>query len=387
MSNKQVSVLSQLRVVGAITLDSNQTDFPPGKLGQFLLKDNNIYAYVTIGNVEAWYPVFQNLSNAYVHTQAVPALTWTVKHNLGSDNLIIYVSGPDGNPIYEESRVTSEDKNTTTLTFTEAETGTAIVIGPNSVTLNNINASLLTVGDVSITTAGIKIAGQDVLTADQLSAAVNAVVNASVNAAISSLKDNVPSAGDTLNKLYSLIQAIETTLTANDTDLNTIQEIIDRIKSDEGLLGSLTTGKVNVSDVVNNLTSTSTTQPLSAAQGKALNDLLTTLTGSVSALQGASQGDTVQKLGTLTANTNINYANGSYVTMTIAAALALTFSGVPDNTHVYALTLKITNGGAFALTWPNTVTWLNSVALKSAGVNLVTLITEDGGATWIASAI
>lgn len=35
--------------------------------------------------------------------------------------------------------------------------------------------------------------------------------------------------------------------------------------------------KLNISDVVNNLTSTSTTQPLSAAQGKALNDALATV--------------------------------------------------------------------------------------------------------------
>lgn len=36
--------------------------------------------------------------------------------------------------------------------------------------------------------------------------------------------------------------------------------------------------KLNISDVVNNLTSTSTTQPLSAAQGKALNDAIAALT-------------------------------------------------------------------------------------------------------------
>lgn len=35
--------------------------------------------------------------------------------------------------------------------------------------------------------------------------------------------------------------------------------------------------KLNISDVVNNLTSTSTTQPLSAAQGKALNDALSSV--------------------------------------------------------------------------------------------------------------
>lgn len=40
--------------------------------------------------------------------------------------------------------------------------------------------------------------------------------------------------------------------------------------------------KLNISDVVNNLTSTSTTQPLSAAQGKALNDALGTTNSNVS---------------------------------------------------------------------------------------------------------
>ena len=35
--------------------------------------------------------------------------------------------------------------------------------------------------------------------------------------------------------------------------------------------------KINISDIVNNLTSTATNKPLSAAQGKALNDAYTTL--------------------------------------------------------------------------------------------------------------
>ena len=42
--------------------------------------------------------------------------------------------------------------------------------------------------------------------------------------------------------------------------------------------------KLNISDVINNLTSTSTTQPLSAAQGKALNDALATTRGIVDVL-------------------------------------------------------------------------------------------------------
>jgi hypothetical protein len=114
---------------------------------------------------------------------------------------------------------------------------------------------------------------------------------------------------------------------------------------------------------------------------------IASLQNTVSNLQSGSTGDTVQKLGTLTANTTVNFANGNYATMTIGAALALAFSGVPDNTHAYGMTLKITNGGAFAITWPAGVTWLNTVNFKSAGVNLITLITDDGGATWTASGI
>ena len=42
--------------------------------------------------------------------------------------------------------------------------------------------------------------------------------------------------------------------------------------------------KLNISDVVNNLTSTSTTQPLSAAQGKALNDAIGTANTAIAAV-------------------------------------------------------------------------------------------------------
>lgn len=46
--------------------------------------------------------------------------------------------------------------------------------------------------------------------------------------------------------------------------------------------------KLNISDVVNNLTSTSTTQPLSAAQGKALNDAYTTLNSAMRTVYSGS---------------------------------------------------------------------------------------------------
>ncbi len=61
---------------------------------------------------------------------------------------------------------------------------------------------------------------------------------------------------------------------SDDTTLDQLSEIVAYIKSNKSLIDSITTGKVSVSDIVNNLTSTATDKPLSAAQGVALKKLI-----------------------------------------------------------------------------------------------------------------
>lgn len=61
---------------------------------------------------------------------------------------------------------------------------------------------------------------------------------------------------------------------SDDTTLDQLSEIVAYIKSNKALIDSITTGKVSVADIVNNLTSTATNKPLSAAQGKALKALI-----------------------------------------------------------------------------------------------------------------
>lgn len=56
-------------------------------------------------------------------------------------------------------------------------------------------------------------------------------------------------------------------------------------------------GKVNTSDIVNSLTSTDSTKPLSAAQGKVLNDTLTTLNSNVAKV--------IVDIGNITTQTNL----------------------------------------------------------------------------------
>ena len=82
--------------------------------------------------------------------------------------------------------------------------------------------------------------------------------------------------------------------------------------------------KINISDIVNNLTSTATNKPLSAAQGKALNDAITALN---TALDG--------KIATATARTDKNgYCTFPYPTgfnNTNCVLVAITMMGLSSN--------------------------------------------------------
>lgn len=70
-----------------------------------------------------------------------------------------------------------------------------------------------------------------------------------------------------INGLSERINAIAN---SSDTDLDTLAEIVAYIKSNKTLLDEVTVNKVDVSDIVDNLTTNVSNQPLSAAQGVAL---------------------------------------------------------------------------------------------------------------------
>ena len=87
------------------------------------------------------------------------------------------------------------------------------------------------------------------------------------------------------NDIRNLITGLTTRLNAladsDDTTLDQLSEIVAYIKSNRSLIENVTTNKVNVTDIVDNLTSTATNRPLAAKQGKVLNDLISALTAAV----------------------------------------------------------------------------------------------------------
>jgi len=98
---------------------------------------------------------------------------------------------------------------------------------------------------------------------------------------ISTLRDGVAPTGDTLAKLYGLIQTINEVLHTDDVTLDTVQEIVAFIKSNKTAIDTLSTTKVNIGDIVDNLLSTAANKPLSAHQGRVLKELLDALTTSL----------------------------------------------------------------------------------------------------------
>ena len=75
-----------------------------------------------------------------------------------------------------------------------------------------------------------------------------------------------------------LIQGLTDRLNAladsDDTTLDQLSEVVAYIKSNRSLIEAITTSKVNVADIIDNLTTNVTNKPLSAAQGVALKALI-----------------------------------------------------------------------------------------------------------------
>lgn len=100
---------------------------------------------------------------------------------------------------------------------------------------DDIYDGVVAVGDA------VKVNGQ---TADQIKTAV-----------LNTLRDGVTQDGDSLFKLRQMISALQSLVTSDDVNLDTVQEIVGFIKNNQSLIDSISTLKANVADVYTKLES------------------------------------------------------------------------------------------------------------------------------------
>lgn len=156
--NPQISVLSNLRVAGALVLDANQADFPEGAgPGTFVLKDDTLYIRTTVNGLVAWFPLIRAASATYIHTQGVASDVWLVAHGLNSNEVWYQVQDTDGN-ITSPASYEKVDADSFKLHFSEPVVGTVLVVAANNIDVPAIQTDLLTIGStVRIDNSGIYI--------------------------------------------------------------------------------------------------------------------------------------------------------------------------------------------------------------------------------------
>ena len=106
---------------------------------------------------------------------------------------------------------------------------------------------------------------------------VGAEKSGAAASAVISHNTNTGAHNDIRLELKALADRINAALDSDDTTLDELSEIVAYIKSNKDLIDAITTSKVSVSDIVDNLTSNISSKPLSAAQGVALKSLIDAL--------------------------------------------------------------------------------------------------------------
>lgn len=94
------------------------------------------------------------------------------------------------------------------------------------------------------------------------------------NAAIAEHNTSATAHGDIRDIISELSTKVTTLLDSDDVTLDQMSEVVAYIKDNKELIDSITTSKVNISDIVDNLTTNVSNKPLSAAQGMALKTLI-----------------------------------------------------------------------------------------------------------------
>ena len=93
--------------------------------------------------------------------------------------------------------------------------------------------------------------------------------------------------------LKGLSDRINVVLDSDDATLDQMSEVVAYIKSNKSMIDAITTSKVSVADIVDNLTTNASAKPLSAAQGVALKELIDALSNSMTAYRTASAQDVI----------------------------------------------------------------------------------------------
>lgn len=101
-------------------------------------------------------------------------------------------------------------------------------------------------------------------------------------------------------------------------------------------------------------------------------------------MQIRSYTETLSAIGNTGATQTLDIAVANFFTATVDQAVTFTFTVSVTATENASFTLKLQDGGNFAVTWPGSVNWPSGTAptLTTSGIDVLTFFTDDNGTNW-----
>ena len=201
----------------------------------------------------------------------------------------------ESKPSYTASEVGADPSGSASQALTDAKsyTDTQIAAIPtpdvsgqigthnsDSAAHSDIRKSITThIGNTSIhVTADQKTAWDAKATTTYVDQKIAAIPTPDVSGQINTHNTNTSAHNDIRELITGLTNRLNTLADSDDTTLDQLSEIVAYIKNNKSLIDGITTSKVNVADIIDNLTTNVSNKPLSAAQGVALKALIDAIT-------------------------------------------------------------------------------------------------------------
>ena len=184
------------------------------------------------------------------------------------------ISNVDGLQEALDESIVSLSASGKTITYTRGDNTTGTITTQDTVyTHPNSGVTAGTYKSVTVDEKGHIITGSNPTTLAGYGI-TDAEAKGTASGAINSHNISTASHSDIREEIKELANRLNAVANSNDTDLDQLAEIVAYIKSNRTLIENITTTKVNVSDIINNLTTNVSNKPLSASQGVALKELI-----------------------------------------------------------------------------------------------------------------
>ena len=203
--------------------------------------------------------------------------------------------------------------------------------------------------------------------------------------------NNHNTATDAHNDIRLLISEVltqlENFLDVDDTTRDQLSEVLALIDENADSIEAITSSKVNVTDIINNLTTNVSNKPLSAAQGVALKGLIDALTNVVNSKSDSDHTHNYAGSSSAggSATSAVKLATARDLQVDLGNTSAVSFDGTKSVTLGVNGVLPVTNGGTGVYQMPKIYVDLNNTSTVDLFQNVVTpgvsgtLSIEHGG--------